>query len=136
MRLLRCVVGAAVCSVLLLAASPAGAQYPPGAGCTITPPSFPPGVTVRVSCVAATFAHGVPFTVTIASDPTVIATGTTAADGSLSASATIPASLPAGTHTITVTAGGVSDSFAVTVTSASVPAAGAASLVSSVPVTG
>jgi hypothetical protein len=64
----------------------------------------------------------------------VIATGTTAADGSLNTTATIPGTESAGTHTITVTAGGVSDSVAVTVTS--VPTAAAAPLVSSVPVTG
>jgi hypothetical protein len=135
MRLVRCLIAVGLCSVGAFAAGPAAfAAYPPSAGCTVTPASVAPGGTITIACAAGTFSGGTAFTVTITSTPTVIATGTTGANGSLSTTATIPATESAGSHTITVTAGGVSDSVAVTVTS--VPTAGTAPLVSSVPVTG
>ncbi len=69
------------------------------------------------------FPSGAAVTATVYSDPVVLGTTTTGSSGAFSISGTIPRDLPAGSHTLTVTAGALSVSqvFSVSAAAASAP---------------
>jgi predicted alpha-1,2-mannosidase len=95
---------------------------------TVTPTTTPPTdaeVHLSVSTVApgesitvtgANFAAGASTTIVLHSDPVVLATVTAGPDGSITASATIPVTTPAGAHTIVVSDGNETVSVPLTVT--------------------
>lgn len=91
-------IATAALAVVLMAAPAAAQQYPPAVNSlTISDTTPTPGQTIDIQ--GRTFAGTV--TITLASDPVVIATGTADADGIVTLQATIPANTPLGAHTIT-----------------------------------
>lgn len=122
------VIGTAITATaaLLLLAGPAGAQEYPidDAECGVSATVVPPGGSITVSC--NNLLPGSPWTITFESEPQVLATGTAGADGSFSASVTIPGDASPGSHTLTITGteedgDPFSISIPITVTGAAVP---------------
>jgi hypothetical protein len=99
------VVTAAVIA-LVLAAAPAGAQqYPPAENSLIISDTTPtPGQTISIE--AKTFTAGTEVTITLNSDPVVLGAPTANEGGVAGLSATIPSTVPLGSHTIVATGTG------------------------------
>ncbi len=93
---------AATALAVVAFAAPAGAQqYPPAVNfLTISDTTPTPGQTVTIT--AGTFASGSSVTVTLFSDPVVLASSTADASGRIALQATIPTNTPLGAHTVTV----------------------------------
>src|SRR5262245_12049218 len=83
-------------------AAPAGAQqYPPAVNfLTISDTTPSPGQTITIT--GQTFAAGSSVTVTLFSDPVVLASSTADASGRIALQVTIPTNTPLGSHTIGV----------------------------------
>jgi LPXTG-motif cell wall-anchored protein len=92
---------AATALAVVAVAAPAGAQqYPPAVNfLTVSDTTPSPGQTITIT--AQTFAEGSSVTVTLFSDPVVLASSTADASGRIALQATIPTDTPLGSHTIT-----------------------------------
>ena len=91
---------------LVLAAAPAGAQqYPPAENSLIISDTTPtPGQTISIE--AKTFTPGTEVSVTLNSDPVLLGSPTANEGGVAGLSATIPSTVPLGSHTIVATGTG------------------------------
>jgi LPXTG-motif cell wall-anchored protein len=88
--------------LVALGGTAAAQQYPPESGQLQTSDSeVPPGGDLQIE--GCCFADGSTVTITIESEPRVLGTTTARADGSILARVTIPADMPAGTHTVKAT---------------------------------
>jgi YVTN family beta-propeller protein len=105
--------GTVVGAPIAVGASPFGVAFTP---CVVVGARV--GVDGRsVTVTGSQFAPGSVLTVSIASTPTTLGTVTVAADGTFTATYTVPCSIPGGAHTISATAvSGQSASFPVTLT--------------------
>ena len=103
-RSVRVAAAAAAVTVapLLAVAATAGSANAAYVGCSVavSSTSLVPGQSASVDAEGNCFAPGTAVTVTIESTPVVVATGTSAGDGSFSASFVVPTSLPLGDHTL------------------------------------
>lgn len=91
---------AAALAVVLMAAPAAAQQYPPAVNSlTVSDTTPSPGQTITIQ--GRTFAAGATVTITLASDPVVIASGSADDAGVVTVEGTIPTDTTLGTHTIT-----------------------------------
>jgi LPXTG-motif cell wall-anchored protein len=123
--MLRRVFVAAGVALVALATPAAAQQYPPPVNSfTVSDTTPTPGQTITAT--AQTFAAGASVTMTLTSDPVVLATATADGSGVVSTSATIPADTTLGSHTLTA-AGDAPDgsTLSLTVSLNVVPADGA-----------
>jgi LPXTG-motif cell wall-anchored protein len=98
--MIKGLIAAAALAVVAFAA-PAGAQqYPPAVNfLTVSDTTPTPGQTITIT--GQTFAAGSSVTVTLFSDPVVLASSTADASGRIALQATIPTDTPLGAHTLT-----------------------------------